>query len=407
MNTFVARQPILDRNRRLVGYELLYRATDPGDRYEGTDGDQATRRVLANCLFSIGLERLAKGRRVFINFTRDLLLEGFAHVLPADSVVIEVLEDIEPDSQVMEACQGLKNRGYKLALDDFVYRDSLSRLASLADIIKVDFRATDPAAQKDLAARYEASGVALLAEKVETDEEFNRASALGYKYFQGYFFAQPAMVRGKTPSAVPAHHARLMAAVHQSPVAYDELERLVRQDVSYAYKLLRYINSARFSTYGGIQSIRQALVLLGEDELRKWVTLVVAFGLMENKPQSLAMLAMVRARFAELLGQSLGLTCRTSDLFLMGLFSLLDAMMDRPIHEVLAEMPLDINVKRTLLGVASEELCMSRVHRLVCAYERGDWEVVSGIAARMETATALLPEIYHNAVTWAEEALQQ
>jgi c-di-GMP-related signal transduction protein len=403
-DTLVARQPILDSKLKVVAYELLYRSSRTSQVYDGTSSSQATSHVIANSLFSIGLEKLAMGKRAFINFDRDLLVQGYASILPPQSVVIEILETVEPDDEVIAACQKLKQGGYQLAVDDYVFEERFNPFVELADIVKVDVLCAEEARQRKGIGVLIARGLKMLAEKVETLEQYEFARSLGYTYFQGYFFARPASIGGKDVPVGKLHHWTLLQAIQQSPLDYKELERVTRHEVSFAYKLLRYINSARFTWCGKIKSLEQALLFLGEDEVRKWASLAALSGIAEGKPPVLVALALVRARFCELLGGLAGLSGRSSDLFLMGMFSLMDALMDRGLEELLAGLGLDDEVKTALLETGLRPGPFAAIYQLARAYEAGEWNRVATVAHRLRLSEDALPSLYGSSVEWAETA---
>ena len=406
MALFVARQPILNRNREVDGYELLFRSSAV-NAFDGTDGNQATSRVVANGLFAVGLENILSDKRAFINFTRDLLLDDLASVLSPETTVIEILETVEPDIAVVEACQKLKSQGYTLALDDFVCHERFEPLTRMADIIKVDFRSTDAAQQESLVLQFGRRGIKMLAEKVETQEEFDYARRIGYVLFQGYFFAKPAILSGREVPGHKLHYLQVLKLVHNPTLDFIKLERLIKQDVSLSYKLLRYINTARFGCRQSIESIKHALVLLGEAEIRRWASLAILSGMCEDKPKELLLSAIIRARFCELVAHAAGLRARESDLFLTGMFSFLDAIMDLPLEEVLSKINVHDDVRRILLRTGPVVKQMAAVYDGVRAYESAAWQTLSPLVGQLRVEEDTLPELYLQAVHWSQEIFRQ
>lgn len=404
MDVFVARQAVFDRRLNVFGYELLFRSCLE-NFFDGSDGALASSQVITNSFFSIGVEKLLAGKRGFINFPRKLLVEGCASILPKETAVIEILETVEADEEVMAACRKLKRRGYLLALDDFVPRDGAG-LTRLADIIKVDFRATSAAEQQALVSRYGRRGIRMLAEKVETQAEFERARRMGYVYFQGYFFARPVIIQGQEVAGFKLNYLRILQEIHNPELEYKRLEELLKPEVSLSYKLLHYVNSAAFGFTRSIESIREALVLVGEDEIRKWISLVVLPQLAGNRPAELVLTAVVRARFCELIARPAGLGRRAPELFLMGLFSLLDVMMNRPLKELLGQLHLVSDVCAALLGEARSGTSLADVHALVLANERAEWDTLSAAAGRLGVAREQIAELYVNALGWADQVFQ-
>jgi EAL and modified HD-GYP domain-containing signal transduction protein len=295
MDVFVARQPIFDRQRQLYAYELLFRSGAHSSAFDGADGAIATTRLLANTLLAIGLENLLCGKKAFINFDRSFLLGGLHSVLPPEILVIEVLESAEPDAEVLAACRRLCEQGYAFALDDFVPDPRREPLARLAKFIKVDLLATSRPDQERLLRIYQPLGIAMLAEKVETQEEFEWALGAGYDYFQGYFFARPATVRAQKIPAAKFACLRLLAEVQRIEPDFGQLEKFICSDVSLSYSLLLYVNSALFWRAAEICSINHALVALGEEGIQHWAALAALLLMAKDKPSELVTLSLVRA----------------------------------------------------------------------------------------------------------------
>ena len=399
-SVFVARQPIFHRAKNVHGYELLFRSGRE-NQYDGTDGDAATLDVIANSFTTIGLDELTAGQRGFVNFTRNLLLQDVANLLPPDQITVEVLENIEPDEEVTAACRRLKDAGYTLALDDFVLTDVNHPLLDLADIVKIDFMATPPEEQKRVAGVLNDRKIKALAEKVETDEEFQRAEADGYTYFQGYFFAKPTMHEGKDVPSNKLARLRLLEQMNRPEISVDETEQIIKQDVALTYKLLRFINSAWFGLRHKVASIRHALVWLGPKEVRKWFALISLRDMGTDKPNELFYRAMTRAKMGEGIAPASGMHKHASELFLMGMFSMMDAVLDTPMSEVLTKLPLDDQVKTALLGGS----CPFRwVHDLIAAYERGEWEKFSNHAGQLNVDESVVPPIFNESIKWANQA---
>src|SRR5581483_5408650 len=315
----VARQPILTRKLKVFGYELLYRTGD-ALAYNGIDSTSATASVITSSFLSIGIDRLVEKGRAFINFDRTLLLSGAMDALPPERVVIELLETIVVDDQVVARCQELKRRGFTLALDDVVSEHGVDRLIRYADIVKVDFAATDQDMRRELAAHLGQHGKALLAEKVENPDDYESALEMGYGLFQGYFFARPNVMRG--PDVRPSNHRRLrlLECTSADDFDFEAIEELLRTEPELSYQLLRYLNSARFAWKSEIRSVRHALALLGAEEIRRWSALVALCGMAKGCPEALLSYSVIRARFCESVSRYAGKSGGdgTSELFLMG-----------------------------------------------------------------------------------------
>src|SRR5579875_1445827 len=384
---FVARQPIFTQRERVYGYELLFRA-GLDESFNSHDGDKASCQV-ADHLLTLG-QMLTQGRNAFINCTREFLVRDYAMLLPRGNTVVEVLD----------ACRRLKQAGYLIALDDFVYTDHSQPLIDLADIIKVDFLGTSPPFRKWLIQRFAPRGIRMLAEKVETREDFDQAVKLGYHYFQGYFFCKPQMVIGKRIPAFKPHYLRIVQEVMKPEMNFAEIENLMRREISLTHKLLTYMNSALFGFRNEIRSIHHALTLLGEKEVKRMVLLVAALGLGEDRPPELIVTSLARARCCELLASVAGLVGQSSTLFLTGLFSLVDALLGRPMEEILEQMAMPSDVKAALLG---RENALREIYEIVLAYERAQWKELSQKLEKASLNESVIPDIYLESLDWARK----
>lgn len=397
----IARQPILNRNQHLWAYELLFR--DGVENYfrSDEDGDAASRDVADNLLTS-GPGLLTAGYLAFINCTRDFLVKDYATLLPKQQTAIEVIETIEPDDEVISALRRLKEAGYLIVLDDFVFDERCQPFIDLAELIKIDFLATPAEVRKSLPARFARRGIRFLAEKVETHEDFEEALRAGYSYFQGYFFCRPQIVTGTSIPAWKLHYLQLLSAVTQPEVDMREVERVIRTDLSLAYKLLRLVNSALFGLVSEVRSVRHALALIGERELVKWASVSALLTAAEDKPHELMRTSLLRARCCELLAPLVGRPSRGSEFFLMGLFSLMDALLGRPMAELLPQIALPDEIRHALSG---EEGLPRRLCQLVEAYERADWASVNDHTARLDLSEQAFFAIYLESAGWTQTVL--
>ncbi len=398
---FIARQPILDRARRVCAYELLFRASATASA-AGQVSAQASAKMISDAVLAFGLDAITHGRPAYINVTRELLLGGIPAGLPPGRVVIELLETIEADADVLAACADLRRAGYQIALDDFTLTDRTAGLVPLADIIKVDFRGTvDRAAREQIAAAGRAHGLVLLAEKVETLDEFDTASEEGFNYFQGYFFGRPVT---QVAAPVPAHHVgyfRLLHALQDPDLSLQKLETLVKHDASLCFRVLRAVNSAACGQSSHVESIRQALVLMGVDAVRRWVALWVLAGLNERAQPEIVDMASVRGRCCEILAAQRGVDLAPAG-FLVGMCSLLDAILARPMDSLLQQLPLPPNIQAALRG---EDTDLRRLLDCVIAYERGQWDQCLTLAARVGLRPTALPAAHREAMRWSTEFL--
>ncbi|MGA9938617.1 MAG: HDOD domain-containing protein [Candidatus Acidiferrales bacterium] len=392
---FVARQPVLKADEKVFGYELLFR-DGVENQFNGVDSESASRSVLDSSLL-MGLDLLCDGRHAFINCTREVLLNGYMTLLPPRQAIVEVLETIAVDESVVAACRSLKNSGYLIALDDFTDDDPRAALTPLADIIKVDFRLTAPRHLAGIVERYGRRSQ-MLAEKVETQKEFRAAKKLGFVYFQGYFFCKPEMLPSSHLEPSRLNHLRMLEAASRAELNSREIEDLVKSEPSICYRLLRYLNSSLFGLSGEVHSVRHALMLLGERETRRWLHLVATLAAGQNKTSALILAALVRARFCELLGIKSGQ--RDSDLFLMGLLSLMDAILDMSMAEIMKSVSLDPECKAALLSNAGPS---GMVYQLVVAQEAGDWPRVAELAGKLHISQSEVSDEHWRAMQWARQ----
>ena len=402
MDVFVARQPIFDRMRRTHAYELLFRAGAASTGYDGSNADEASLRVLDASLSVLGLETLTGGKRAFINFTRDTLVNGYASMLPKGSVVVEILENVAPDDEVMAACRTLKDAGHVLALDDFVLGESYEALLDMVDIVKVDFTQNAREDRVRLVERLRPRGIKLLAEKVQTPDDFNHALQAGYHYFQGYFFAKPVVMSGKDVPASKLNLLNLMREINKPDADFQRIEAVIKREVALTYKLLSYMNRAAFALRRKVQTLQQALMMLGEVGIKKWVSMVALTDMGVDKPFELVVTSVVRAKFCESVALRIGLDERGHEAFFMGLLSLIDTLLGRPLPELLTTLPIAEDVRQALLGADSD---LGRVCRLVVAYERGAWDEVSALAAALGLSETAAPEIYLKAIEWGNSTI--
>lgn len=350
-NIFVARQPIFDPHHNVFAYELLFRSGIQ-EYAPMVDDEYATLKLISNSLV-IGLNRLTSGKRAFINFNRQLLLSRIPRLFPRELVAIEILERVFPDERVIAMCEKMKEDGYLMVLDDFVFEEQFRPLVELADIIKIDFQAASPTERREIFEKARASlspHLLFLAEKIETREQYEEALTLGYTYFQGFFFQRPDIVTTREIPGSKLHYLQILNKICEPDFPIDEIENILKHDISLTYKLLRFINSASYGFKVTVRSVRHALALLGKREVKKWLSIIALSGIAEDKPLELMHSLITRARFCEAIAQSLEIREHPTDYFFMGMFSMADACLDRPMDLILSELPLEPIVKDALLG---------------------------------------------------------
>lgn len=394
-DVFIARQPIFNCNQKVVAYELLFRSGD-ADRAIFSDADHATTKTLLNALLEIGLDRLVGKRQAFVNVTRSYLTGQRPLPVPKNKIILEILETEVVDDELLGGVQNLCSQGYQLALDDIDDQNLYSlKLLDFVRFVKLDILATPPDRLRVLANRYKRHDVCLLAEKVETKEQFDQCRRLGVTLFQGYFFAKPNVIHSKVIPTDQLLLLHLLASLQNPDVEFAVIEDLVRKDVSLSYKLLRYINSAAFGVRQEVQSIRQALALLGLSNIRSLATLMVLAGATKHKPVELLNTAMIRAKTCELLATRTKMH-EPAAAFMVGLFSLLDTMLDCPMEAILQHLPLSAPVRDALLNFEGE---LGLLLELVVAIEQGEYDLLT----RFPGTSPIVNRAYIDALRWAND----
>jgi EAL and modified HD-GYP domain-containing signal transduction protein len=399
-NRFLGRQPILDAERRLFGYELFYRAGKT-DHFSG-DPELATREVVDHWLMLIPDENQGVS---FVNCTRTALLDGLVTLLPPESTVLEILEDIDPDPEVVNCCLSLKARGYRFALDGFMPRPSRAPFLALTDFIKVDFSTAHFLARREIYALASGTQARLVAEKIETDKQLSTARTEGCTLFQGYFFSQPVLVESPGVPRNNFVYLNLLAQLHRGPSDLRKLEKIISADASLCFRMLRLANSALMGHPGVVATIHEALLMVGEDSLRRMVTVAMASAVSGQRSPALLAMILTRARFCELLAPSLGED--PAHLYLLGMLSLLDVLLQTPLRRILEILPIGQPMKMALAGDQSPAgLALDLIRSL----ERCDWARCEAMQHRLQLADGAIAAAYTQslhraaAMTGANEA---
>ncbi|MBB1270255.1 EAL and HDOD domain-containing protein [Shewanella sp. SR44-3] len=379
MHFYTARQPILNRKQRVVAFELLFRDSHNNCFPVDVPDNVATAKILINSYMSMDIEDMTEGKPALINFPSSLLKEYLVHILPYKNMVVEVLETVEPNDENFAILRQLFHQGYYLALDDFIYSPAWDRFLPFFKLIKIDIIATPLVKIAHLLPLFRRYKAKLLAEKVETMADFLQAKELGFDYFQGYFFYKPEIVIGNEIESSQPFLMSIYSEVMRPNFSYQKLETYFTQDMDLTYKLLRFVNSSYFEHVQDISSIKQAMIFLGEDQLRKFVSLIVIAELNPNKPPVLIQNTMIRARLCEVVAKVMRLDKLADAAFLMGLFSTLDAILDRPMDRVLRSLPLAPEINNALLHQQGE---LGQCFALAIAYMEGDWDYVTAAVNR-------------------------
>lgn len=402
VDSFLARQPILDQKSQVFGYELLFRSGSE-NFFSSPNPEFASASVINDSLHLYGLDKLLNGTRCFINFTRKSLLDELYTVLPASQTVIEVLETVIVDDAVVRACRKARDRGYTVALDDYVPNRGFETLLPFVDLIKVEFPALSDPQHAAVLATSRQYGLDLIAEKVELPQDFDKAVELGYQYFQGYFFCRPQMLRARRLPCTLIQQLRLLRLVNDPDFHVDEIERLIRQDVALSYKLLRYLNSPLFQLKNKVESIRHAVTIIGQLHLKQWVLLLTVGDLSTQKPLELMNTCLIRAKFCESIAEQCPGAASADECFVIGLLSLLDAILDQPMEEVVGELALSDNIRDTLLRQNAPQ---RRLLDLAVAFERGDWNTIGQVIRELSAREESIFTAYRRSVVWANEILK-
>jgi len=385
---FIARQPIFDDKLKVFAYELLFRS---GPENYFKPQREASSSIVVDSTMLFDLQMLTGNAKAFINLDLPSLQRGAARLLPPGRVVIEILETIVPTLDVVQLCRDLCASGYELALDDYVGHAKWEPLLSLIKFLKVDFRVADSEVRAALARLHKGNGIQLLAEKVETQAEVDEARALGYSFFQGYFFCNPSMVSAREIPGNKLVYLHLLLAVSAPDFSHETVEKLLKSDPSLVYKLLRYLNSPLIGLRGEIRGVHEAVELLGETEFRRWISILAIIAMAADKPPELIRTALTRGFFCEAMSQPVGISPQSPDLFLMGLLSVTDAILDRPIEEILGSLPISSDTRAALCGGTNR---FRDIYDTLLSYERADWPALATAAARLGPIESLIPDCY-------------
>ncbi|WP_321402444.1 HDOD domain-containing protein [Maridesulfovibrio sp.] len=398
---FVARQPVFNTEKSVWGYELLFRNSGGSNAADVGNEDEATSQVIADG-FGLIQEDIEEGQLLLVNFPRNMLLEGAADFLPPEVCVVEILEHVQPEPDVLEVLQELKDRGYTLALDDYIGQEGLEPFIELADIVKVDCLELDRAKLVDVAEKLKQMGVKLLAEKVEDNEMFNLCRELGFELFQGFFFSRPEIIPGKKMSTNNINRMRLLGSISSHDFDVDDLTQAINSDVSVSYRLLKFMNSPTFGLPNKINSIQQAITLIGYRKLAGWLR-VILLSDMSSGPagNELAFLSIKRAKFLELVSLDLKFCPLSSEsMFMLGLFSLLDVFLGRPMLELMSELP----VEKELVKALTDETSSVAVYLdIVKCLEQADWKALCDLIIDLQLTPLSVARNHLAAMQWANE----
>ncbi|PSW18723.1 histidine kinase [Photobacterium sanctipauli] len=397
MKSYLARQPVMNRDKETIGYELLFR-DGPNNAFPNVADEEATHRLLADNFLSSSTTDVTAGKKAFVNFPYASLIGRTPLLFKKQCFIVEILETCEPTDELLEAIIELNRKGYTLALDDFVPSPQWSRFLPYVHIVKFDIRVTPVEKAAFFIQHYKNSKLIFLAEKVETQEEFQQCHDAGFHLFQGYFFSKPEIVRRKALSPSALTTLRLYKEISQTEVDFNSIEAIVATDLSLSYKLLRHVNNMTYTRAKPISSFKQALVYLGEEKLRRFITFVATSHATADKPASLYHLSIQRARFCERLSQQLSPKLDSNQAFLTGLFSLLDSILDQPIEVLIDQLPLEEAIRNALIFQQGKLGCLLQ---LTIAYDKADWQTIKKISQSLKLDESIIADLYLESLKWA------
>lgn len=399
----VASQPIFNTKTEIFGYELLYRAGQDSTGYDAADANSATRDVIVTAFSDIGIEEITGGKKAFVNFTADLILHDTPLMLSNNILVVELLENIRPTEEVLAACRKLKKRGYLIALDDFVYSEEYEPLIKLADIIKIDFLNCSEMEIKTQVRKISSGRrKILLAEKVETYGDLEFARSLGFTLFQGFFFCKPKINSSKSIDTLKISKLMLLKYIADPDVSFFDLANVIKRDVVLSYRLLKIVNSAYYGLKYSITGILHALTILGLDEIKKWVSLILLSEIKATKPNELIRAALVRGMFMEKLAVHLKKRKNRDEYFMVGLFSLSDAIMDSPMEFILRQSHLSPEICEPLITGQGQ---MAELLQIIVHIEQAQWDEAKIISEQYGIEQRRVNRIYIESMVSANKLL--
>lgn len=403
MKTYIARQPIFNPNMSVYGYELLYRNNDKNEYDIAVDGEFATKSLVSNAVTTFGLQNISDAKYSFINFTEKLLIDGLPKLLEPRDIVVEILENVRPTPEIVDCLKNLKEMKYMLAIDDYTNDPALDCMVELADFVKVDFQQIDHRLRMELPRRPKFRGKIMLAEKVETEEEFNQAKKNGYKLFQGFYFAKPVVFIKERLDISTSTYMRALRELHRPSFSYDRLAALIRLDVNLTYKLLYRINTLNYYRGRRVESIRQALVRMGVNELQRWLVLVLLQDCAPSKCSEFVKTALIRGVFCEEIAGIMNLSPAAGEnAFITGMFSMIDSQREEEdLAAVLESAGLSEEIKGALLG---NHNIYNTILKFVLDYESGRMEKIDHFVELHGLDPDTVTKIYMRAVRYADFA---
>jgi EAL and modified HD-GYP domain-containing signal transduction protein len=400
MEIVIARQPIYDKSLKVFAYELLYRSSAESKEYTAVDGEAATASVVAGTFLNHGVENVTDGKIGFINFTADFLKSDIIKTLPKEYLAIEILETVEVNEDILLACENLKELGYTIVLDDYELTPETQSLIDYADIIKMDFMNTSDNMLKAIVNKYDRKGIKFLAEKIETEEDFKKAKAYGYEYFQGYYFSKPTILQNRLVTPLQANAIKVIEIMRDEHCKVSDIAEVISYDPAMTYNLFKLANSAAFSARK-VRAINTAIARIGLQELRTWVLFILMHDMNIKKPNELIRQSTARARVAEIICVKKKLGGKISDYSLMGLLSLLDVIMDTSFDEICSSMAnIPEHIKNALIDPGNDNY--GCIIKMIRAYDDARWEEAEEAGENIDVTLGEYGEIYLDALKWCD-----
>ncbi len=404
LQSFIGREPVLDEQTSTFGYALLIHGGTE-TLLSQTSSDEPTSVSIDDISLSKGVKLFSNKKRVFIKFTEKLLLEGYWSALPVTNVVIELIHTIAPTSEVVDACKILKTNGYMLALDEFHYSKTLEPIIEIADILKINIKSSSEKEVEAYALKYRNENIKLLATHVDSLQEYYSLRKLGYDYFQGHYFCKPEVIRSEQMPTSRITKLRLIHEVNKTDFDFSEAEEILKHDPGLTVKLLKYVNSAALGLRTEVHGIRQALTMIGQRNLRKWISILAVSTFTEKKPNELMSTVVRRGQFCELLAPHFGFQGNEAQsLFLIGMFSLLDAVIDLPIEKVFDAVPLSDDIRETVLGMDTP---FKEILDLAITFENGDWSQMTRIINKNKLQKQTVIDCHMQSIEWAKSFVDE
>lgn len=401
MDIFIARQGIYNAEEEVVAYELLYR-NSLKNNFNGVIEDEiATYKVIEN-ISSFGLDTLTDEKRAFVNFPEELINKNIATLLPKDKVVIEILETVNPTKEVLDNLSELKNKGYKIALDDVENELDIIKFSKVIDIVKIDFILSNSNSRKNMAKICKKLNITMLAEKIETIEDLEEAKSLGFELFQGFYYSKPSILLGKDIAIKNTSIFMILVELVRENFNIDKVEDIMKTDVALTYKFLKFINSSYFNFLNEIGSIKQAIMLIGRQELRKWLSILSVVEISSSKNDEYAKNTVIRAKFSEGIAEVIA-PKESESAFMVGLFSNLHVMMEKDVNYVVDTLPVSTKIREALLG---KDNMLRNILDLVLAYEHIEEEKIMILASKLNIKEGILWDIYSNCLNWSKKIIE-